>query len=67
MKTTLIVTPACMFCGQVSEVEVPVAAAKALDAGALIQDALPGAPAPERELVRSGIHPDCWTAGFGSA
>lgn len=61
-----IVTPACMFCGKTSEMEVPVAAAKALESGAHIQDALPGMPAPEREQVRSGIHPECWAAGFGA-
>ena len=65
MATTTIETPACMFCGKSSRVDIPVPAAKALAAGALIQDALPAMPAPERELVRSGIHPECWESGFG--
>lgn len=61
------VTPACMFCQQASIVELTPAEADALRAGALIQDAAPTRPAPERELIRTGIHPGCWDAAFGPA
>jgi len=54
------VTPACMFCGRTSD------EAAALRAGAPIQDAAPNRPAPESELIRSGIHPACWADAFGT-
>lgn len=30
-----------------------------------IQDAFPYLNSDQRELVKTGIHPDCWTAMFG--
>jgi hypothetical protein len=33
--------------------------------GALIQDALPELDADQRELLVSGIHPECWAKMFG--
>lgn len=60
------VTPACMFCGRTSVVELASHEAAALRAGAPIQDAAPNRPAPERELIRSGIHPACWVDAFGT-
>ncbi|WP_288785949.1 hypothetical protein [uncultured Microbacterium sp.] len=60
------VTPACMFCGRTSVVELTSDEAAALRAGAPIQDAAPNRPAPERELIRSGIHPACWADAFGT-
>lgn len=61
------ITPACMFCGRTSIVELTRGEADALRAGALIQDAAPTRPAPERELIRTGIHPACWDDAFGPA
>lgn len=61
------ITPACMFCDQSSIVELTAAEADALRAGLPIQDAAPDRPAPERELIRSGIHPECWADAFGPA
>jgi len=58
-------TAACMFCQQVSGVELTVAEAAAWRSGVVIQDAMPERPAPERELIRSGIHPECWAINFG--
>jgi hypothetical protein len=34
--------------------------------GALIQDAMPYLPAPEREFLMSGITPDEWVECFGT-
>lgn len=65
MTTEAHTTPACMFCHQSSVVELTAAEAAALRAGALIQDAAPTRPAAERELIRSGIHPQCWADNFG--
>lgn len=64
-KTVQHETPACMFCQQTSVVELTAAEAAAFGAGVVIQEAMPDRPAPERELIRSGIHPDYWTENFG--
>lgn len=65
MTTETHTTPACMFCHRSSVVELTAAEAAALRAGALIQDAAPARPAAERDLIRTGIHPQCWTDNFG--
>lgn len=64
-KITAHVTPVCMFCQKTSIVELTADEASALAAGVVIQDAAATRPAPERELIRTGIHPDCWTENFG--
>lgn len=65
MTTETHTTPACIFCNRSSVVELTAKEAAALRAGALIQDAAPTRTAPERELIRSGIHPQCWADNFG--
>jgi hypothetical protein len=64
--TTTPVTPACMFCHQSTTIDLTAQEAHDWQAGTPIQDAMPDRPADERELIRSGIHPGCWTALFGS-
>ncbi|MCJ0700255.1 hypothetical protein FRIG_03750 [Frigoribacterium faeni] len=63
--TTHHTTPACMFCQGETAVELTAAEAARWSAGTPIQDAMPNRPAAERELIRSGIHPECWTGAFG--
>jgi hypothetical protein len=63
--TTLYVTNACQFCGTTSTVELTAKEVAVWVTGAPIQDAMPDRPAPSRELVRNGTHPECWTAMFG--
>lgn len=58
-------TAACMFCQRTSVVDLTAAEAAAWRSGVVIQDAMPQRPAPERELIRSGIHPECWAENFG--
>ena len=58
-------TVACMFCQRTSVVEVTATEAGAWRGGVAIQDAMPERPAAERELIRSGIHPECWAENFG--
>jgi hypothetical protein len=67
ITTTTHVTDACMFCQQTTDVELTRSEADQWRAGAPIQDAMPDRPAPERELIRSGIHPGCWSEAFGPA
>lgn len=61
------VTPACMFCQETSTVELTRAEYRLFTEGEPIQDAMPDRPAPERELIRTGIHPTCWADAFGPA
>jgi hypothetical protein len=63
--STLYVTPSCQLCGATSTVELTAAEVAAWVTGAPIQDAMPDRPAPSREQIRTGIHPQCWTAMFG--
>jgi hypothetical protein len=65
--TTTHVTDACMFCRCTSTIALTAQEAARWKAGTPIQDAMPGRPARERELIRSGIHPECWAAAFGHA
>lgn len=58
-------TAACMFCQRTSIVELTAAEVGAWLSGVAIQDAMPERGAPERELIRSGIHPECWAESFG--
>ena len=64
-QTVTHTTEACMFCGRRSTVELTTAEATAWRAGTVIQDAMPSRSIPERELIRSGIHPECWAENFG--
>lgn len=59
------VAKTCPICSQVASVEVPLAEFEAYQRGALIQDALKSLTSAEREVVKSGIHSDCWDKTFG--
>lgn len=62
---TIYITPPCMMCGKTTEVEVDSAALHRWQSqGWLIQVALPDLDDGERELIKSGIHPDCWDELF---
>ncbi len=64
--TTTITTTPCLFCGKTTEIELPEDIAEALrDRTVPIQELLPDTSAEQRELLISGIHPDCWTRNFG--
>jgi len=64
--TTPYITPECQFCGLTGVVELTATEVAVLATGAPVQDAMPDRPAPSREQVRTGIHPECWTAMFGT-
>ena len=63
-KTVTHETRPCMFCDRRSTVELTTSEAAAWQSGALIQDAMPSRSIDERELIRSGIHPECWASNF---
>jgi len=64
--SVLYVTEACMVCGLQSRFELTSAEYHDWRNGAPIQDAMPDRTRPERETIRSGIHPECWTNAFGA-
>lgn len=62
---TGIVEVECVNCKKKHTIIVPIAGYKLWASGqALIQDALPGLSADERELLVSNICPACWNKLF---
>jgi hypothetical protein len=59
-------TPKCMHCGKASVLSVPEAGLEAYKAGALLQDAFPDMAIDNRELFKTGTHPQCWIEMFGT-
>jgi hypothetical protein len=64
MPKIAIKTPPCFHCNSVSEIEVDDQAYNNWKAGQLIQNAFPNFTLQERELLKTGIHPDCWDILF---
>ena len=62
--TAIYITPECIVCHQASTIGVTdevAAGIRAWKAGRLAQVALSMLSADERELIMTGIHPDCWS------
>jgi hypothetical protein len=57
---TMRIAKTCPMCSQPSEIEVSVVEFEAYQRGTLVQDAFPTLTASEREVVKTGIHADCW-------
>ena len=69
MKTNnheITVITGCPFCGLIHEVEVNEMDYLDWQDGVLVQDAFPYLSADEREMLISGICPDCWDEMFDS-
>ena len=64
METVNVMTDECYYCGQHSIIQnVPTRALMAWQSGAMyIQEAFPEWTAEQRELLKTGIHPECWDA-----
>lgn len=61
-----VTTPPCMHCGKQSEIWVDnEALGKWIKRELLIQDAFPELTYDQRELLKTGTHPQCWIAMFG--
>ena len=56
----------CPFCGRGNEVEVNEEDYWDWQDGTLAQDAFPYLASEEREMLISGICPDCWNSMWGS-
>lgn len=50
----------CPLCGTEWNVPVPASEYAAWKSGVLIQDALQSVPAEQREMLITGICPECW-------
>lgn len=61
----LLTTQACFHCNAESQVLILKAQFWAWQNGLYIQDAFPHLNADQRELVKTGIHPECWKAMMG--
>lgn len=62
-----VTTPPCMNCGARSTVVVDADRLASWKAGALTQLAFDNLDAATRELLISGIHPDCWQQMLGNS
>lgn len=58
-------TPACMFCGEKSILYIPSEGLEAYRNGASVQNAFPNEAAYVREMIKTGIHPECWKKNLG--
>lgn len=58
-------TPACMFCGEISNLYISSEGLEAYRKGASVQDAFPNEAAYVREMIKTGIHPECWKKNLG--
>lgn len=60
-----VTTQSCMGCAKVEKLTIPKAEYDAwIVEGDYIQTALPDLTPEERELILTGIHPDCWDDMF---
>jgi len=63
-ETITIKTRACIHCHKQSDITVLKSDFERWQSGALIQKAFPEMPLEQRELLQTGIHPECWTILF---
>ena len=61
---TKVQTMPCYKCGKSSIIEVDSIGYQKWQSGTLIQKAFPEMPKESRELLLSGIHPECWNEMF---
>ena len=62
---TMLVKTACPICHCDTYIQVDAEEYARWQAGELIQVAMPGLDADEREMLISGICPECWARTFG--
>ena len=63
--TATKITRTCPFCKGLTELMVPARGYRLWEEGELIQNALPELSATDREVLISGICPDCQSDFFG--
>lgn len=62
---TITIATYCPICHTSHDVEVPMDGFFKWQDGACVQDAFPSLSAEEREMLISGICPECWNFMFG--
>ena len=65
--TTIMIEIACPFCGAVHMIEVNLVDYWDWKDGKLAQDAFPYLTPDEREMLISGICPECWDSMFAQS
>lgn len=63
-ETVTIETRPCLRCKKKSEITVLKSDYELWQYGELIQKAFPEMPLDQRELLQTGIHPECWETLF---
>jgi len=64
-STTIIYQATCPLCGKVNKLNLNAGAYYSWQAGAYIQDCFPELTTDQRELIQTGIDPECWNKMFG--
>lgn len=66
MYEVIYKTTPCFKCGESSELLLPKEGIRKWLDGAYVQEAFPNESADVRELIKTGIHPECWDKIMGS-
>lgn len=64
MSTMTITVGPCFHCKETTNLEVDAASYNKWKAGTFIQNAFPDLSLDEREMIQTGIHPECWDIAF---
>ena len=56
----------CYYCGEQNIILINIHDLTFWQSGEFIQDAFPYLNKDQRELVKTGIHPECWNKMFGN-
>lgn len=64
MALTEYTTPACTVCRKTTVVMLPIEKLVKWQKGHLIQNVFPTMSPDDRELIKTGIHPECWATMF---
>jgi hypothetical protein len=67
----MVPTPQCPVCGRMGTVSVPIEKLSEVAKWRLwqhrpIQEIVPSLSADEREMLMTGLHPECWTEVMGA-
>lgn len=65
LEPEMTVERQCPLCGKITAIEVNFEEFAAWKGGALIQDAMPHMSVDDREILMTGICPQCWDSQFG--
>lgn len=64
MSNVTVQCPPCIVCGTASVMTLSSVGVENYKQGMFVQQAFPELSAPEREVLISGTHPECWDRLF---